>query len=207
MARVANQIRTVLDKPVQIGHEVCQVLRLIFADKFHAQHGNQPYQRTHAKFMKLAARKAENVVEEPFFFIPQLVIAPAHLFHGCADADEMLEELGSQAFVHRAILGKLESDAHHVQAEKSHPSGGVRLLENGAGGKFFAAVNNGDVVESEKAAFENIQSLAIDLVHPPGEIDQQLMKTLFQEFLIRNAGTFFFHLVNAPAGPSLHRRV
>src|SRR6266581_1493918 len=42
---------------------------------------------------------AEHVVEEAFFFVPELVVAATHFFHSRADVDEVLEELGGNAFV------------------------------------------------------------------------------------------------------------
>ena len=80
--------------------------------------------------------------------VPQLVVAAAHLFHGRADVDEMLEELGGHTLVNRVLVGQLQGNAHQVETEKSHPTGRVGLFENGAVGKFLAAINHGNVVQS-----------------------------------------------------------
>ena len=40
----------------------------------------------------------------------------------------------------------------------------------------LAAVDDGDVVQAEEAALEDVVALAVDLVDPPGEVDQQLVE-------------------------------
>ncbi len=51
-------------------------------------------------------------------------------------------------------------------------------------GQLLAAVDDGDVVEAEEAAFEDVDALAVDLVHPPREVDQQLVKALLEELAV-----------------------
>src|SRR5205823_8665146 len=62
---------------------------------------------------------------------------------------------------------------------------GVRLLQRHAMGEFLAAVDHRDVIETEKTARKDIVALAIDLVHPPGKINQQLVETAFEKQAIR----------------------
>ena len=119
----------------------------------------------------------------------------------------MLEKFGGEAFVGSILLGQLEGDVHHVNAEERHPSGAVGLFENGAVGKLFAAIDHGDVVQSKEAALEDIVALAIHLVHPPGEVDQQFVETFFEEFAVGVAGAVALDLVNPPDRPGMHRRI
>ena len=73
------------------------------------EHGNQADQRTDAEFMKLAIGVAQDIVKESFFFVPQCVLAAAHVLHGAADVDKVLEELNGQSFVNFVALGQLEA--------------------------------------------------------------------------------------------------
>ena len=65
-------------------------------------------------------------------------------------------------------------------------------------GQLLAAVDDGDVVEAEEAALEDVVALAVDLVHPPGEVDQQLVEALLQELAVGLAGALLLHVVDAP---------
>src|SRR5208337_388256 len=70
-----------------------------------------------------------------------------------------------------------------------------------------ATVHNGDVVQTEKSAFEDVVALAINAVDPPREIDQQLVECLLQEFHIALAGLRSVDFVHPPTRPSVHRRI
>ena len=48
---------------------------------------------------------------------------------------------------------------------------------------------------------------AVDLVDPPGEVDQQLVEALLQELPVRLARAAPLHVVDAPDRPGVHRRV
>src|SRR5207237_6245305 len=100
----------------------------------------------------------------------------------------------------------VERHAHHVEAEEAHPSGGVGLFQNGTIRKLFAPVDDGDVVEPKKPAFENVVALAIDPIDPPGKVDEQLVKALFEKDRIALAGAFFVELIDAPTGPGVDGR-
>src|SRR6201993_2530658 len=99
----------------------------------------------------------------------------------------MLEEFEGQAFIRFVCGRKLQGDAHEVKAEHAHPTSCVRLFEYSPARQLFAAVNDGDVVETEETTLENVVSRAVDLVHPPSEVDQELVKTLFKEFAIADS--------------------
>ena len=48
-------------------------------------------------------------------------------------------------------------------------------------GQLLAAVDDGDVVEAEEAALEDVVALAVHPVHPPGEVDEQLVEAALEE--------------------------
>ena len=177
-AVVAHRLHALLDDVAAVLHEPFEV----FAEdverldplQFQPLDGverDETDQRADAERNGVAVGEAQQVIEERVRVVPQRRRAANHL-HGRADVDVVLEEFRGQPFVNVVLPGQLQSHAHHDQAEHAHPSGGVALLERGAGREFVAAIENGDVVEAEEAAFENVVAFAVDLVHPPGEIQQ-----------------------------------
>ena len=181
--------------------------KFVFAQHLDGEERNQPDQRSHAKMMEFAVGVPQHIVEESGLLVPKLIGAAAHALHRSADVDEMLEEFDRKPFVHRIALGQFERDAHHGEAEKSHPAGRVGLLQNRAARQFFAAIHDGDVVEPEEAALEDVQPLAVHFVDPPGEIDQQFVKAALEKIQIAASRRAPLDLIDAPARPCLHRRI
>ena len=83
--------------------------------------------------------------------------------------------------------GELDREFQHVLAEEGHPGRAVRLLQVAAGGQRGAAVEDADVVEAEEAALEDVLAEAVLAVHPPGEVQQQLVERLPEEIEVRLA--------------------
>ena len=119
----------------------------------------------------------------------------------------MLKELRGEHFVGRILFGEFERDAHEVQTEHAHPSGRVGLFELRAVRQFVAAVEHGDVVESEEAALEDVVAFAVNLVDPPREVYEQLVETLFEEQAVGLAVGDAIHVVDAPHSPGVDGRV
>ena len=88
----------------------------------------------------------------------------------------MLEELGGDVLVGRVLARQLQSDREHVQAKHPHPARAVGLLEISAGGQRRAPVEDADVVQPEKSALEDIAAFGIFAIHPPGEVEHQLVE-------------------------------
>ena len=77
-----------------------------------------------------------------------------------------------------------------------------------AGGQWGAAIESGDVIEAEKAAFEDVAIFGIFAVDPPGEIQEQLVEDALEEFAIALVAVHAaVDLINAPGSPSVDRRV
>ena len=53
-----------------------------------------------------------------------------------------------------------------------------------AAGQRLAAVEDADVVEAQEAALENVPALRVLAIHPPGEVEQQLVEDALQEVAI-----------------------
>ena len=68
-----------------------------------------------------------------------------------------------------------------LSAVHRHPGGAVRLVDVAAGRQRRAAVEHADIVEAEKAALEDVAALGVLAVHPPGEVQHQLVEHALQE--------------------------
>ena len=127
--------------------------------------------------------------------------------HGVGNVDKVLPEFAGNVFVGVVFFCKLHRDCQQIQRVHCHPTGAVGLLDVSAGRKRSAAVEHSDIVQSEKAALEDVHAFGVFAVHPPGEVQQQFVEDAFQELAIPLAVPFFVNLVNAPCGPGVHRRI
>src|SRR6266487_3366037 len=93
----------------------------------------------------------------------------------------MLEEFRGHVFVYWIGLREFQRHGKHGEAIKSHPRSAVRLLQKSTGRQQFRAVENADVIEPEKTAGEKIVAFGVFAVHPPGEIEQQLLECAFKK--------------------------
>ena len=99
----------------------------------------------------------------------------------------MLRELQDHVLVGGVVGGELHGEFQHVLAEEGHPGRAVRLLQVAAGGKRGAAVEDADVVEAEEAPLEDVLAEAVLAVHPPGEVQQELVERRLEEIQVRLA--------------------
>src|ERR1700730_923725 len=76
-----------------------------------------------------------------------------------------------------------------------------------AGGKRRRSVKHSDVVEPQKSPLENVHALGIFAVHPPSEIQQQLVKNLFEKSAIRDAAQSPLNFINPKGSPRVDRRI
>src|SRR5437899_13017951 len=118
----------------------------------------------------------------------------------------MLEELRGHVFVYWISLREFQRHGKHGEAIKSHPRSAVRLLQKSTGRQRFRAVENADVIEPEETAGEKIVAFCVFAVHPPGEVEQQLLECAFEKSAITLAARTS-HLVNAPRRPGVNRRI
>ena len=154
-----------------------------------------------------AIRHMQHVVIEAIFFIPHACAVGAEMVDRVGDVEEVLPEFAGHVFVGRIFAGQLHRDSEQVQAVHGHPTGAVGLLDVAASGKRRAAVEDADVVESEKSALKHIAALGVLAVHPPGEVQQQLVENALQESAIAHAAALLLDLVDAQRRPGVHRRI
>jgi hypothetical protein len=76
-----------------------------------------------------------------------------------------------------------------------------------AGRQRRAAIENADVVETEKASLEDVHSIGVFAIDPPRKIQQQLLKHAFEENRVADATTLLLNLIDAPRGPRVNRRI
>src|SRR5713226_10471243 len=119
----------------------------------------------------------------------------------------MLEEFAGDIFVSRIFFGQFQSDCQHVQAIHAHPTGAVRLLEVPSRGEWRGTVKDSNVVEAEKSALKNVCSVGILAVHPPGKIQEQLVKDFFEESTVGYTAHAPLDFVDAPGGPCMNGRI
>src|SRR5271157_717884 len=131
----------------------------------------------------------------------------ATVVHRLSDINKMLKEFAGHVFISRVFARQLHGDGEHVEAVHPHPTGAVGLLNVAAGGKRFGAVKHPDVVESQEPSLENVPAIGVLAIHPPGEIEQELVKDLLEKLPIRAATPPRDNRVYAPRRPGMYGRV
>src|SRR6266404_8925516 len=122
------------------------------------------------------------------------------------DSDEMLKKLRGHILGRRVILRKFERDGKQGAAIKRHPRGAVSLLETSAGRERLRAIEDADVVQAQKAAAENVLSLRVLAIDPPGKVDHELLEGAREKNTVPLAA-ITGHFVGSPARPCMHGRI
>src|SRR5207247_3872132 len=95
--------------------------------------------------------------------------------------EEVFEEFRGDVFIDLVVLRQFERDTHEVERIHRHPARPVGLVDEAAGGQRRAAVEHADVVEAEKPTLKNVSPLSVLAIHPPGEVEYQLVEDAFEE--------------------------
>ena len=144
------------------------------------------------------------IIVKPVFFIPEAGAVDG--VDGVGDGDEVFEELGGDVLVGRVLAGQLQGHGEHGGAEKGHPGRAVGLLQMPAGGQRFGPIEHPDIVQAEKTAGKHMVAVGVFPVHPPGEVEQQLLEHPGEKLAVPTAGRTG-HLVNPPGRPGVHGRI
>src|SRR6202162_2909296 len=122
------------------------------------------------------------------------------------DGHKMVEKLARYILVRGASLGQFECHGHHYATIKRHPCRSIRLFKFSAIRSRSRTVEHADVIQAEKTASEKVFPVGILAVHPPREIQKQLLKSTFEKIQVTLAPlrTDFVH---APGRPGVHRRI
>ena len=182
-----------------------QLLQQLGFQRLDGEQRNQAHHRADAQTDALVVRPVEHIVVELVLFIPQAGTVGDHAAHGVGNAQEVLEELGGDVFVHMIVLRELQGDAHQIERIHGHPAGAVGLVDVTAGGQPRAPVEHADVVQSEESSLEDVAAVGVLLVDPPGEVQHQLVEHAFEEFQIALAAVCLaVDLIDAPRRPAVH---
>src|ERR1043165_1946327 len=117
----------------------------------------------------------QHVVKEPILLIPESDLVVATIIHRMRDEDKVFPKLAGYILKARIFFRELHRDREQVQRVHRHPTRAVRLRDMAAGRQRCAAIENADVIETEKAALKNIHPVSAFAIYPPGEIQQQLL--------------------------------
>src|SRR5437762_904430 len=184
---VFGDIRMIVYEPLHAALEAGQAIHDFRLQGFHGEKGNKAHHRTNLEVVLAAIRQAENVVVKAVLVVPQSHAVYTDVVHGMSDVDEMLEEFASHVFVSHVFFCEFQSNGEHVEAVHAHPTGAVGLLEMAARGKRGGTVEDSDVIEPQEAALENVGAVGVLAIHPPGEIQKQVMKDFFKESAVGDA--------------------
>src|SRR5262249_23879003 len=121
-------------------------------------------------------RHVQHVIEKAILLVPHSSAIAAEMIDRIRDVHDMLPELGGGAFVSWILACEFHCDGEQVQTIHRHPTGAVRLLNVTTGRQRRTAVEDADIVESEESALEHVAALTVLAVHPPGEVQQQLLE-------------------------------
>ena len=140
-------------------------------------------------------------------------MAVGHAVDRGGNAQEMFKKLGRDVLIHFIVPGEFQRNAQQVGTIHCHPAGAIRLVDEAAGGQRRTAVEHADVVQPQKAALKDIASLGVLAVHPPGEVQQQLVEDPLQKSHVAHVlrigfpPLFAVQLEYAPGGPGMDRRI
>src|SRR6185437_2123856 len=154
-----------------------------------------------------STREMANVVVKTVFLVPKSDVLASDVVHRIRDVNEMLEEFAGEVFVGGVVVSQLHGHGHHVQAEQSHPAGSVGLVDVAAAGQRHGAVEDTNVVKAKKAAFKNVHAERVFAIHPPGEIEKELLKHALEKRAVQFPANAPFNFINAPRRPRMHGRI
>src|SRR5579862_8991354 len=204
----SRQIRACIQEPFQSLAEFRHVLQQLRLERLDRKQRDQSNHRAQAQGREGAVWQPQHVVEELVLVVPQadavLASDPAHRL---GDVEEMLEELRGNVFVDMIVLCQLERDAHEIERVHRHPARTVRLIEVPSVWQPGAAVKDADVVEAEETALKDVATLGVLAIHPPCEIEHELVEGALQEREVAvSAMLLAVDLKYAPRRPRVHRR-
>ena len=190
---------------LDVTHRPRNALPLPLLDDRRGAQREEPHQGTHLEPRGAAVGEPQQVVVEAVFLVPHAVLPGT--VHGRGDVVELLRKLQDHVLVDGIVGGELDGEFHHVLAEQGHPGRAVRLLQVAAGGKRGAAVEDADVVEAEEASLEDVLAEAVLAIHPPGEVQQQLVERRPEEIDVRLAAQGLLGAMQEEGRPGMDRRV
>src|SRR5215472_3683775 len=106
------------------------------------------------------------------------------MIHCAGDVHEVFPEFTGYVFVSKIFAREFQRNGQQVERVHSHPAGSVGLLNVSAGGQWSTTIEHTNVIQPQEAALEDVHSLCVFAVHPPGEVEQEFMEDPLQKSTI-----------------------
>src|SRR5260370_18052813 len=103
--------------------------------------------------------------------------------------------------------GRSQREGKKCEGVHAMPAGPWGLLNCPASGQGSAAIEDSDIIQAEKSALENVHAVGVLAIHPPSEVQQQLVKNPLQKCPVALAMALLIDLVYAPCRPGVHWRI
>ncbi len=127
--------------------------------------------------------------------------------HRVRNENKVFPEFAGNVLIDRIRLGQFQRDCQQIERVHGHPTGPVGLFDISARRQRSAAIEDANIVEPQESTLENVHPPGIFTVHPPREIQYQLMEDTLQKVRVAFSRAFLVDLVNAPRRPRMHRRI
>src|SRR5213596_2364410 len=174
------ELRVVVDEPLHPSLEAVELLHDLRLERLDREERDEPHHRAHLE-RTIVTVGVEHVVVEAVALVPEVDAFAAEVVHCVGDVDEVFEELRRHVLVRRVLLRQLERDRQHAQTVHPHPRRPVRLLDVPPRRERCRPVEHADVVQAEKAPLEDVLPLGVLPVHPPREVQEQLVEHPLQK--------------------------
>src|SRR5206468_11252041 len=161
----------------------------------------------HFERKRAPVRGMQAVIIKAIRDVPKLDTLAADIVHCPANMSKVLEEFAGNVFIGRVFYGQLQGNGQHVETVHPHPARPIRLFDVASRGKRRAAVEDADIIQTEKAALKNVSSLGVFAIHPPGEVQQKFLKHSLEKSAVALAAALLLDLVDAPCRPRVDWRV
>ena len=198
---------TIRDEPVHAALEGRQAPQKLRFESVDSVERNQSDHRACLHGNLAHVRNVQHVVEESVLVVPETDAVFAAIIHGVGDLCKVLPELAGNVFVSRILVCQLEGHGQHVEAIHRHPACPIGLFDVAARRQRRAAIEDADVVESQKSALKDVLTFGVLAIHPPCEVQHELVEHALEEFKISPSPALLLDLVDAPRSPRVNRRI
>ncbi len=118
----------------------------------------------------VAIGQMQHIIKETILLIPHFNAVRSDACYRACYVNEMLPEFAGDIFISMVMLCQFQRDRKKIERVHCHPACAVRLFDVSADRQWFTAIEDTDVIESEKASFKHVVSFSIFTVHPPGKV-------------------------------------
>ena len=182
-----------LDEPLHPPLEARQLFQQLRLQRLDGEQRNQARPSTApSSGMARAVGQVQHVVEEAVLLVPQ---------SRCRRRRDCSSRARCRGSAPRTCWPRLRRPdprwpapcaiASRFSAVHRHPARAVGLLDVAAGRQRRAAIEHADVVQAEEAALEDVLAFGVLAIHPPGEVQQQLVEDALEKRASPSPRRFF----------------